>query len=236
MRFLADYLIPLLVIAFAYVGLQKLVTRSSWPFFFKAAFHLVGAVLILVMIMYEYFAGRSIMDMVREGTGNTFCRIYMVDSCPASIKYEVTREEVDRRTAAAKRLVEQQKAQQAVEERAKAEEAARRASELQRIVQEKQKLAEVAAALKAAARPGNGLILRRSAIVGDCALQSWVDEPAGGEAILKFDRSKGRWIVLEWGGGAWTVELLDQSVYVWRCAYSALQLGHLRAWMPFPAT
>jgi hypothetical protein len=162
------------------------------------------------MIMYEYFAGRSIMDMVREAIGNAFCRLYMIDSCPAAIKYEVAREEVERRNAAAKLLADQQKAKQAAEERVKAEEAQRRASELQRVVQEKQALDAVATAYKRALPPGAQVILRRSAIVGDYAILEWIREPMGGEAILKFDRAKGQWTILDAGGGAWTVDELVQ--------------------------
>ena len=40
---------------------------------------------------------------------------------------------------------------------------------------------------------------------GDYALQVWIGNNTGGEALLKYDSAQGRWVVLSGGGGAWSV-------------------------------
>lgn len=72
------------------------------------------------------------MDMIREATGNAFCRTYTIDSCPAAIKAEVQQREAERHRLEAERLASQQKEQAAEAARRKSEEAERRAQELQR--------------------------------------------------------------------------------------------------------
>lgn len=50
--------------------------------------------------------------------------------------------------------------------------------------------------------------LENAVIVSDYALQNWGDENKGGQALLKFDTSTGKWNLLSMGGGAWDVDSL----------------------------
>jgi len=50
--------------------------------------------------------------------------------------------------------------------------------------------------------------LYETSIVEDYALQVWVGDIMGGQALLKYDDSQSRWILLDGGGGAWSVDTL----------------------------
>src|SRR4051794_27595016 len=116
MRLFADYIVPFLILVLAYLGLQKISTQSRWSEDHRFTFQTAGVAFLALIIVYEYFAGRPLMDSVRESVGNGVCRVHMFDACPASIKYAVAREEVDRRIDAAKKLSDQRKLQEASEE------------------------------------------------------------------------------------------------------------------------
>ncbi|MES2006951.1 MAG: hypothetical protein V4436_02465 [Patescibacteria group bacterium] len=48
--------------------------------------------------------------------------------------------------------------------------------------------------------------LSKTAVVDGYALQSWNGTNTGGEALLKYDITTHIWVVVDWGGGAWSVE------------------------------
>lgn len=47
--------------------------------------------------------------------------------------------------------------------------------------------------------------LYQTAISEGYALQSWKGDSIGGEALLKFDTAQNKWIIVDPGGGAWSV-------------------------------
>lgn len=57
-----------------------------------------------------------------------------------------------------------------------------------------------------AANNQDNIKLYDTAVVGAYALQVWVGDNTGGEALLKFDNAQGQWTVVDWGGGAWSIE------------------------------
>ena len=50
--------------------------------------------------------------------------------------------------------------------------------------------------------------LYETSIVGEYALQVWAGDVMGGQALLKYDRNQARWVLLDGGGGAWSIETL----------------------------
>ena len=48
--------------------------------------------------------------------------------------------------------------------------------------------------------------LGRTAVVDEWALQNWVGDNMGGEALLRFSATSSRWILVSAGGGAWGLE------------------------------
>ncbi len=52
--------------------------------------------------------------------------------------------------------------------------------------------------------------LGRTAVTEEWALQDWVGDETGGEALLKYDAETKVWVVVDSGGGAWSVEGLVQ--------------------------
>ena len=59
-----------------------------------------------------------------------------------------------------------------------------------------------------AKHPSDNTKLYETSIVGDYALQVWAGDIMGGEALLKYDAGQGRWVLLDGGGGAWSVDTL----------------------------
>lgn len=47
---------------------------------------------------------------------------------------------------------------------------------------------------------------RETVIADKYALQSWGGDVMGGQALLKYDARTGSWAVVDFGGGAWSVE------------------------------
>jgi len=45
--------------------------------------------------------------------------------------------------------------------------------------------------------------LRQTAVSGTYAIQVWVGDNYGGEALMKYDATKAAWVVVTVGGGAW---------------------------------
>lgn len=56
---------------------------------------------------------------------------------------------------------------------------------------------------------GKNLILDKPVISSNYAIQTWSDENKGGQALLKYDPTRG-WVLLTMGGGAWSVEDLTK--------------------------
>ena len=55
--------------------------------------------------------------------------------------------------------------------------------------------------------------LGTNVVVGDYSLQLWTDPHGGGEALLKYDSTQNKWILVSWGGGAWSAdELVAEGV------------------------
>jgi len=77
---------------------------------------------------------------------------------------------------------------------------------------EKAELEAVVAAYKSALSPlmSMKVILGKTAVVGEFAIQIWQIDPMGGQALLKFDRAKRQWFLLRPGGGAWDLDGLVQ--------------------------
>jgi hypothetical protein len=59
-----------------------------------------------------------------------------------------------------------------------------------------------------AKHPSDNTKLYQTVIVGGYALQVWAGTIMGGEAILKYDQTQGRWVLLDGGGGAWSIDVL----------------------------
>jgi hypothetical protein len=51
----------------------------------------------------------------------------------------------------------------------------------------------------------DNITLQETVVAGLYALQAWTGDNTGGNALLKFDDSKGQWMVLDEGGGLWGV-------------------------------
>lgn len=66
----------------------------------------------------------------------------------------------------------------------------------------------VQAALRAvfAKAPSDNIELYKTSIVGDYALQVYAGDISGGQALMKYDRAQNTWVLLEPGGGAWSIE------------------------------
>ena len=47
---------------------------------------------------------------------------------------------------------------------------------------------------------------QQTVVVGNYALQLWLGDHTGGEALLKFDNVQNKWTIVDPGGGAWSVE------------------------------
>ena len=50
--------------------------------------------------------------------------------------------------------------------------------------------------------------LQETVVVGDWALQAWGGDVMGGEALMKYDESQGRWAIVISSGGVWSVDAL----------------------------
>jgi lipoprotein-anchoring transpeptidase ErfK/SrfK len=156
MRILADYVLPLLVVALGYIGVQRFATKSHWSMGLKITFHIIAIFCVFVLLIYEYFAGRPLVDSLREAAGNAFCRTYTIESCPAAIKMEVALRNADYRRVT---MEVEAKLKQAQDERLKADAELRDAKEERRRtetllvqVQEERRKSEQAARDAAEAR------------------------------------------------------------------------------------
>jgi hypothetical protein len=46
----------------------------------------------------------------------------------------------------------------------------------------------------------------KTVVVDDWALQLWTGDIMGGEALYHFDTVKSKWVMVEFGGGSWSLE------------------------------
>ncbi len=53
--------------------------------------------------------------------------------------------------------------------------------------------------------------LGNTAVVEEWALQKWVGDETGGEALLRYDSVSKAWVVVDVGGGAWSVDALVRA-------------------------
>lgn len=53
------------------------------------------------------------------------------------------------------------------------------------------------------------ITLRGTVVASDYALQIWGDENKGGQALLRYDSSRG-WVLMSLGGGEWSILSLTQ--------------------------
>lgn len=121
MRLFSDYLLPILLVGIGYIGIQKLATKSHWSIWLRLILHVVAIGFIFVLLIYEYFAGKSLADSLRQSVGNAFCQLYTIDSCPAEIRAEIARRRIDSQAAASQLAMADAKLKQAEEERRKAD-------------------------------------------------------------------------------------------------------------------
>lgn len=55
--------------------------------------------------------------------------------------------------------------------------------------------------------------LQDNTVAANWALQLWTDNTGGGEALLKYDPAKKQYVLVSWGGGAWSVDgLVEEGV------------------------
>jgi hypothetical protein len=59
-----------------------------------------------------------------------------------------------------------------------------------------------------AKHPGGNTQLYELSVVGEYALQVWIDDYMGGQALLRFDTAQQKWVLVDGGGGAWSVDTL----------------------------
>jgi hypothetical protein len=209
MRLLLDYLIPLVVIALGYIGIQRVMTRANWSFLLRFIFHSFAAALLAGMIMYEYFSERPIIDTLREAAGNAVCRHFVMERCPDWIRIEAADAEATRIHREISKLVKQNRFLEADQLEKNAREADQRSQDLRQEAHERQRLLMATTMMKD--KLGAGAKIGTSSVVGSFAIVSWTQNPMGGEALLKFDAPKGQWVLLELGGGAWSVESLVKN-------------------------
>ncbi|MEK7068707.1 MAG: hypothetical protein AAB964_02745 [Patescibacteria group bacterium] len=62
----------------------------------------------------------------------------------------------------------------------------------------------------AAGHPDN-LVTKNTVVIGGWALQVWVGDVMGGEALFTFDTAESKWVLVDFGGGAWSVESLVRA-------------------------
>lgn len=73
--------------------------------------------------------------------------------------------------------------------------------------------AAVAATLRSKIADGEPTTLYGNVVVENYALQVWGNPVGGGQALLKRDSVQGQWVLVSWGGGAWSAEgLVEQGV------------------------
>ena len=70
---------------------------------------------------------------------------------------------------------------------------------------------EILLAFKNQVRGGSGMQVAQISSTDGYAIVVWVDEPAGGETLLKYDTSQARWSVMESTGGAFNVAHLHDA-------------------------
>jgi hypothetical protein len=83
MRLLLEYLLLLCLVAVGYVGFQRVAARTHWSLPVRLLVQTSAIVLIFVLLLFEYFDGKSLTDRIREATGNSFCRIFAFEICQA---------------------------------------------------------------------------------------------------------------------------------------------------------
>jgi hypothetical protein len=81
-------------------------------------------------------------------------------------------------------------------------------SATQSAVQNTPKAEAVRAAYQAALTLDNPDTIQvgKTAVSGSYALQAWAGSRTGGQALLKFDASQNAWVIVDPGGGAWSLD------------------------------
>lgn len=72
-------------------------------------------------------------------------------------------------------------------------------------------LEAVAAAYRSAIPSNVKVSLGKTAVAGGFGIQNWQEENVGGQALLEYDGTKGEWVSLTSGVGAWSVATLVQA-------------------------
>lgn len=70
--------------------------KEHWPIAAKLSIYFIAVAMFLTLVLFEYFSGRPVSDIVRQNVGDTFCRTFVIESCPLAIKTEIARQEVQR--------------------------------------------------------------------------------------------------------------------------------------------
>src|SRR5258707_1096212 len=86
MRFVLEYVLPLLLLGVAFFGFRKAASEKHWPIWVRIVFQSVAISLFFVVVILEYFSGRSLTDVTREMIGSNFCKMFPISSCPASTR------------------------------------------------------------------------------------------------------------------------------------------------------
>ena len=64
-------------------------TKEHWPLTAKISIYCIALVLFLTLVLFEYFVGRPVSDIVRQAVGDSFCGLFKVQSCPHRVVMEL---------------------------------------------------------------------------------------------------------------------------------------------------
>jgi hypothetical protein len=96
MRYFAEYIIAIAIMVAAIFVSVKPASKEHWPIAAKISIYCIAVAMFLTLILFEYFVGRPVSDIVRQAVGDTFCRTFAIESCPLSIRTEIARQEAQR--------------------------------------------------------------------------------------------------------------------------------------------
>jgi hypothetical protein len=83
MRLLGEYALPLIMLMLAYFGFKMIAVKQGWSFFAKILINVAAIVLFFCVFLYEYFIGKSVMEITRDVVGGAFCSTFPISICPA---------------------------------------------------------------------------------------------------------------------------------------------------------
>jgi peptidylprolyl isomerase len=108
MRYFGEYILAFVAMIATVFFFVKPETKSHWSPAVRFGFYLMALSLFLGVIMFEYFSGKHVSDLVRDAIGDAFCRIYTIDSCPSSRRAELERQNAERQRVDAKKYADEE--------------------------------------------------------------------------------------------------------------------------------